>query len=74
MITTLVDYFDTVGTFIQGIWALISDGVAHISLLPAVLHDAAAWCRIGVSALPDSMTIVLPTAVGGVLLFRFLRM
>lgn len=74
MVTTLVDYFDTIGKFIQGVWCFISDGVAHISMLPAVLHDAAAWCRVGVSALPDNMIVVLPTAVGGILLFRFLRM
>ena len=74
MITTLVDYFDTVGEFLQGVWCFIADGAAHISMLPAVFHDAAAWCRVGVSILPDNMVVVLPTAVGGVLLFRFLRM
>lgn len=69
-----VDYFDSVGQFLQGVWHLISDGVAHIALLPQVLRDSAEWASIGVQALPPSMIAVLPTAIGGVLLFRFLRM
>lgn len=74
MLPTTIDYFDAVGNFLQGVWSLISDGVAHIALLPTVIHDAAAWCNVGISALPAPMVAVLPTAVGGVLLFRFLRM
>lgn len=69
-----VDYFDSVGQFLQGVWQLISDGVAHIALLPQVLRDSAEWVSIGVQALPSTMVAVLPTAIGGILLFRFLRM
>lgn len=74
MLPQTTDYFDAVGSFLSGVWAYISDGVAHIALLPTVIHDAASWCRVGVSALPEPMLAVLPTAIGGILLFRVLRM
>lgn len=69
-----IDYFDAVGNFLQGCWRLISEGVAHIGELPEVLINAAEWCNVGLSAVPEPMLAVLPCAVGGVLLFRFLRM
>lgn len=69
-----VDYFDSVGNFLQGVWRLIAEGVVHIGKLPEVLTNAAEWCNVGLSAVPQTMLAVLPAAVGGVLLFRFLRM
>lgn len=69
-----VDYFDSVGNFLRGCWRLIAEGVAHIGQLPDVLANAAEWCNVGLSAVPQTMLAVLPAAVGGVLLFRFLRM
>lgn len=74
MLPRVTDYFDAVGSFLSAAWAFISDGFAHIALLPTVVHDAAAWCSVGVSALPEPMIAVLPTAIGGILLFRVLRM
>ena len=74
MLPRVADYFDSVGSFLSAAWAYLSDGFAHIALLPTVIHDAASWCRVGVSALPEPFLAVLPTAIGGVLLFRFLRM
>lgn len=69
-----VDYFDSVGNFIQGVWRLISEGVAHIALLPKVLTTSADWVRVGVEVVPDTLKAVLPLTIGGVLLFRFIRM
>lgn len=74
MLLPSIDYFDAVGNFLQGCWRLISEGVAHIAELPKVLTSAAEWCNVGLSAVPQTLLAVLPAAVGGVLLFRFLRM
>lgn len=69
-----VDYFDSVGNFMQGVWHLIAEGVAHIALLPKVLTTSADWVRVGMDVVPDTLKAVLPLTIGGVLLFRFIRM
>lgn len=69
-----VDYFDSVGNFLQGVWRLISEGVSHIALLPQVLKTSADWVRVGMDVVPDTLKTVLPLTIGGVLLFRFIRM
>ena len=69
-----IDYFDSVGNLMQGIWKLIADGVHNISKFPDLLHNAMDWTEQGLSVLPDMMLPIVFFAVGGVLLFRFIRM
>lgn len=69
-----IDYFDAVGNFCQGVWRLIADGVHNITKLPDLLHNAMDWTEQGLSILPEFMLPIVFFAVGGVLLFRFIRM
>ena len=69
-----IDYFDAVGNFCQGVWRLIADGVHNITKFPDLFHNAMDWAEQGLGVLPETMIPVVMFALGGVLLFRVIRM
>lgn len=69
-----VDYFEMVSDFFSGCWRVLSDIVLNISTLPRLLSSAFDWTSQALSVCPSEFVSVVSFAIGGVLLFRVIRM
>ena len=74
MITTLVDYFDTVGQFLQGVWNVLANAVEAAAFFPHLVDYASLLMQQGLNLLPSGSAAIISFAAVGVLAFRCLRM